>query len=141
MAIKENIYFQPLSALEKSIHFQILDLTKFLMCSVDINMGIISGTTHIKMIFNSLPATGKEFTVNALCSSNLENVEAKEWVPFFLFNDEKTSCPERHKYDGRSEVVHHVTKKLFPNGHDKAVFSIIAGKVPPVTMGSSKIKD
>jgi hypothetical protein len=49
-------------------HFQTVDLTKFLMCSVYPNMGTISGTTHIQTIFSFSPGTGKHFTDNALCS-------------------------------------------------------------------------
>jgi len=56
--------------LEKSIHFQTLDLTKFLMCSVDLNMGTISGTTHIKTIYSSLAGIGKNFTGTTLCISD-----------------------------------------------------------------------
>jgi hypothetical protein len=50
--------------------------------------------------------------------SNLENEGAREWALLFLSNDQENSCPERHKRDGRSEVVHHLTGKLFPQGHD-----------------------
>jgi hypothetical protein len=38
--------------------------------------------------------------------------------PLFLSNDQETPCPERHKHDRRSEVVHHRTGKLFPQGND-----------------------
>jgi hypothetical protein len=38
--------------------------------------------------------------------------------PLFLFNDQETPCSEGHKQDRRIEVVHHVTVKLFPQGHD-----------------------
>jgi hypothetical protein len=48
---------------------------------------------------------------------NLENEGAREWLPF-LSNDQETSCPERHKHDSRSEVVQHLTEKLFSQGHD-----------------------
>jgi len=35
-----------------------------------------------------------------------------------------SSCPERNEHDGRSQVVPHVTEKLFPQGHDaKTLFS------------------
>jgi len=40
--------------------------------------------------------------------------EAREWVPLFLSNDQETPCPERHKHDGKSEVVHRLTGKLCP---------------------------
>jgi len=39
------------------------------MCSVDLNMGIVSGTTHIKMIFTFLLGTGKHFIGKAPRSS------------------------------------------------------------------------
>jgi hypothetical protein len=50
--------------------------------------------------------------------SNLENERSREWVPFFLSNDPKTPCPKRYEHDGRKEVVHHLTGKLFPQGHE-----------------------
>jgi hypothetical protein len=53
----------------KVIHFQTVDLTKF-MCSVDFNMGTISGTTHIKTIFSFSPGTGRNLIGNALCNSD-----------------------------------------------------------------------
>jgi len=33
-------------------------------------------------------------------------------VPTFLSNSQRTPCPERHKHDGRSKVVRHLTGKL-----------------------------
>jgi len=51
------------------MYFQTLDLIKFLMCPVYLNMGTISGMTHIKMIFSFLPGIGKHFIGNSLCSS------------------------------------------------------------------------
>jgi len=70
MAIKQNITcFQQQSVLEKLVHFQTLDLTKFL-CSVDFNMAAISSTTHIKTTFSVSPGIAKHFTGNALCSSD-----------------------------------------------------------------------
>jgi len=50
--------------------FQTLDFTKFLMCSVDLNMDTVSGMTHIKMIFSFSPGVSKHFIGNPLCSSN-----------------------------------------------------------------------
>jgi hypothetical protein len=44
--------------------------------------------------------------------SNLENEGAMEWVPLFLSSDQETSCPERHRHDWQSEVVHYLTGKL-----------------------------
>jgi hypothetical protein len=49
--------------------------------------------------------------------SNLENEKVRKWVPIFLSNKQETFCPERHEYD-RSEMAHHLTGKLFPQGHD-----------------------
>jgi hypothetical protein len=49
--------------------------------------------------------------------SSLENKGAREWVPFFLFNDQETPCPERHEHDGRSGVVHRLTGKFFSQGN------------------------
>jgi len=40
------------------------------MCSVDLNMATISGTTHIKTIFNFWPGTDMHLSGNALCSSD-----------------------------------------------------------------------
>jgi hypothetical protein len=46
-----------------------LDLSKFLMCSLEL-METISDTIHIKMMFSFSPAIGKHFIGNALCSSD-----------------------------------------------------------------------
>jgi len=40
------------------------------MCLVQLNIGITSGTTHIKTIFSLSPGTDKNFIGNALCSSD-----------------------------------------------------------------------
>jgi anti-anti-sigma regulatory factor len=40
------------------------------MCSVDVSMGTIIGTIHIKTIFSLSPSTGKRFIGNVLCSSD-----------------------------------------------------------------------
>jgi hypothetical protein len=48
--------------------------------------------------------------------SNLENYGPREWVPFFLSNNQETLSPERHGHDERSEVVHHLTGKLLSQG-------------------------
>jgi hypothetical protein len=39
------------------MHFQ----TQVALCSMDLNMGIISGTTHFKMALSFLPGDGKHF--------------------------------------------------------------------------------
>jgi hypothetical protein len=53
-----------------------------------------------------------------------KNMGAREWVPLLLSNDQETPCPERHEHK-RSEMMHDVTGKLFPQGRYKVVFSII----------------
>jgi len=45
--------------LEKSIHFQTLDLTKCIFFFLDPNMCTISGTKHTKTIFSSCPGIVK----------------------------------------------------------------------------------
>jgi hypothetical protein len=102
--------------------FVTLDPTKFLACSEGLNMDTINGTTHIKTIFSFSLGNDKHF--------------------LFLSNDqETTSYPEIHEHDGRSEVVHHLTGKLFPQGYEaKRLFSIIASKVSPVNISSLKKK-
>jgi len=52
----------------------------------------------------------------------LEN-ESRKWVPSFVSNDQVTSCPERNEHN-RSEVVHHLTGKLFPQGLTQRKVSI-----------------
>jgi hypothetical protein len=101
------------------------------MCSLDLNMGIISGTAHIETIFSFSPGTDKHCTGNALCSSddsekqlihilhfftirsfsnchkknanmsNLENDGARESVLTFLSNDQETYCSERNEHGGK----------------------------------------
>jgi len=56
--------------MEKPIHFQTLDLTKFLTCSVGLNMVTISDKTHIKTIYSLSSGICKYFIGNALCSSD-----------------------------------------------------------------------
>jgi hypothetical protein len=46
--------------------------------------------------------------------SNPENKGSREWIPLFLSNNQETPCPKRYKHDGRSKVVHCLTRKLFP---------------------------
>lgn len=43
-------YFQPYNVLNKLLYFPALNLTEFLMFSVDFNMGNISGTTDIILL-------------------------------------------------------------------------------------------
>jgi hypothetical protein len=65
-----TLYIQPLSVLEKLIHFQTLDLTKFLTCSVDLSMDTISGTPYIEVIF-SLPGIGISLVTHSVALSVL----------------------------------------------------------------------
>jgi hypothetical protein len=62
----------------------------------------------INNVFYNLPEKNPE--------TNLENDGTWECVPIFLSIDQ-TPCPERHKNE-RSELVHHETEELFPQGHN-----------------------
>jgi hypothetical protein len=53
-----------------SLYSHTLDFTKFLICSIDVGIGTISGTAHIKAIFSFSPDIGKHFRGKALCSSD-----------------------------------------------------------------------
>jgi hypothetical protein len=44
---------------------------------------------------------------------DLWNEGAREFHPLFLASDQETPCPERHRRGSRSEVMHHLTGKLF----------------------------
>jgi hypothetical protein len=70
-----------------------------------------------------------------------EEYGAKKWVPLFLSNDQETPCPERHEHNRRSEVVHHLTVKLFPQGYEAKAFSIITKKCLLSTHVLQKGKD
>jgi len=125
--------------------FQALDVTKFLMCSVDLDMGTSSGTTHIQTIFSIWTGTDKHFIGNALCSSftfcsfftinnifykfprsntegsNLEDesgTHSLNSIPLLHIQRSGNSCPERPEHDWISDVVHRLTGKLFPQEHD-----------------------
>jgi len=50
--------------------------------------------------------------------SYLKNEGASEWILFFLPSIKETHRPRKREHDGRSEVVHHLTVKLFPQVHD-----------------------
>jgi hypothetical protein len=95
-------------------------------------MGTISGTTHIKTMFSFSPGTGKHFINNAPGSSdgsvtqlihvllytnkslltkpqkkksrgsNMKDEGPGNGSPFFLSNDQKIPCPERHDHGWRS---------------------------------------
>jgi hypothetical protein len=38
--------------------------------------------------------------------------------PLFMYNNQETSCLERNERNRRSEVVHHLTGKVFWQRHD-----------------------
>jgi hypothetical protein len=62
------------------------DLTRFLKCSLDLNMGTIWSTTHIKVIFSISPNNGKYFTGNALSSSDNFVMQLIHILHFFTIN-------------------------------------------------------
>jgi hypothetical protein len=66
----KHIFLQPYSVLEKATDVQTLYVTKFLLCSVDLNTDTIRGRTSIKTIFSFSPSTGKHFIGNELSSSD-----------------------------------------------------------------------
>jgi len=53
---------------------------------------------------------------------------ARKWESLFITNDQEIACPEKHEHDGRGEVLHHLTEKLFPQGHDTEFLMCV---VPP----------
>jgi hypothetical protein len=50
--------------------------------------------------------------------SNLKGKGAGNSSTLFPSINRKTLCPQRHKCDEKSEVMHQLTVKLFPQGHD-----------------------
>jgi hypothetical protein len=76
------------------------------------------GSIQIKTIVNFSPGTGKHLIDNALYTLKCGERWGKGMGPLFLSIDQETSCPERHKYDRRTEVRHRVSGRLFPQGHD-----------------------
>jgi len=56
------------------------------MCSVDLNMGPISGTTYIKMVFSFLPDIGNHFTGNTLWTSDDSVMQLIHIFHFFMIN-------------------------------------------------------
>jgi len=87
-------YYQPWSVLEKLIHFQTLDLTKFLICSLDLHMCTFSGTTHIKMIFSFFPGIGNHFIGSTVCSSADSAMQLIHILHFFTVNSVFYKFPE-----------------------------------------------
>jgi hypothetical protein len=69
------------------MYFQTLDLIKFLMCPVYLNMGTISGMTHIKMTFSLSPGTDKHFIGNSLCSSENSVMQFIHILYIFTINN------------------------------------------------------
>jgi hypothetical protein len=94
-------------------------------------MGTISGTTHMKTILSFLPGIG-----NAFYSSDDPFSQLFHILHFFMINSEKSNVEMRGPENGPSssypvikelplqkgtntcEVVHHLTGRLFPQGHD-----------------------
>jgi hypothetical protein len=64
------------------------------MCSADLNMGTISGTTHIKTIFSFSPGKGKHFIRNALCSSDDYVIQLSHILHFSSTNYVFYNLPE-----------------------------------------------
>jgi hypothetical protein len=45
--------------------------------------------------------------------SDLEIEGTRVQIPLFLSNDQETPCPEKHEHEGRSEVMHHLSGKMY----------------------------
>jgi hypothetical protein len=75
--------------------FSDMDLTKFLMCAVSLNMITISGKTHFKMILSFLPGTGKYFIGNMLYSSDDCVMQLIHILQFFTINNVFYKCAEK----------------------------------------------
>jgi hypothetical protein len=112
------------------------------MCSVDLNMGTISGTTHIKTIVSFWPDIDILFVTHsaALLSRNsftfctfhdsllqnpwgrtlggVKSAERKDQAmfPHLLSGGLEISCPERHEHNWWNGMVHHLTGTLFREG-------------------------
>jgi len=56
------------------------------MCSIDLNMGTISSTVHIKTIFNFLSGMSKDFIGNTLCSSDNSVMQHIHILHFFTID-------------------------------------------------------
>jgi len=84
--VKHDVSCNKKSALEKSIHFESLDLTEFLMSLVDLNMDIIDGLTYIKMILIFSPGIGKHFNGNTACSCDDSATLIIHILYFFMVN-------------------------------------------------------
>jgi len=68
--------------------------------------------------------------------------EGKGMGPVFQFTGQETPSPGRHESSRKSEVVHRLTGRLFPQGHNESsVLHYRKKKVSPVAVGSAKRKD
>jgi len=139
------------------------------MCSGDPNMGTISDTTHLKMIFSLLPCNGMHFIGNTYCSivlpqksfsfctfsqktvsykagrknpeeSNLENEWAREWFTLFLSSDQILPVQKGTNMTGEVRWCTFNWKTVPTGTLYKALFYIVVRKVSPVTLDSSKKK-
>jgi hypothetical protein len=70
----------------KSIHFQTMDITKYLMYSADLLIWApLVALAHIRTIFSFWTGIGKHFIGNALCSSD-DSVMLIHVLYFFMIN-------------------------------------------------------
>jgi hypothetical protein len=66
------------------------------MCSAHLNMGTISGTTHIKMIFSFSPVIGKHLIGNALWNAEDSIMQLIQILHSFAINDVFYNPPEEN---------------------------------------------
>jgi len=72
--------------------------------------------------------------------SNLENYDARGWVPFPLSNDQETHVQKGSSTIGKVMRCTIRWKTVLTGTRCKAVFSVIAREVSPTTIGPSKRK-
>jgi len=123
---------------------------------MDLNMGAIIGTTHIKTKSSFSPSIGKKCTANSICSSDDAVTYVIHILHFLRYavsfkNSEKKNPNELNMEKERSgngspvfiqrsgiSVSTKARTKIIPMGtRCKAVFSITTRKLLPVTLGSS----
>jgi hypothetical protein len=91
---KKNYASSTIKCIGEVNTFLTLDIVKFLMCSVDLNMVTIGGMTHIKMIFSLLPGISKHFISNTLCSSDNSVMQLIYSFHFFTTHNVFNKPPE-----------------------------------------------
>jgi hypothetical protein len=112
-----------------------LDLTKFLMCSTDLNMDNINGMTYtsrrysvsrqvlarISLVDGSVTQlihilhffTSPLQMLRKIQRSQIWKTKGPGNGTLFVYNDQETPCPEKMEHDVRSKLMHHQTGNCF----------------------------